>query len=268
MLLPRNRVVWISGASSGIGRATALAFAGDGARVGLAARRAERLHELKREIEQAGGQAVVARCDVSRRDEVRESLLKTAAEFGALHIVINNAGYGHYAPVEAINEDDLDRILRTNVYSALYAAQAALPLLRKTPGSQIINVTSILAFTSIPYAAAYCMSKHALHALTEIMRIELAPHGIRVIEVAPGLTRTEFQRAAKTTGIGEKVVRDNQGGWPPEKVARAILKASRRASREVRLTLEGKLFCFLHDHLPGLVDWGLARWSRRLHNRK
>lgn len=250
MALPRDRVVFVTGASSGIGRATAEAFLADGARVAVCARR---------EIRDLEG-AFVLRCDVREPDQVRRAVEAVVDKFGALHVLVNNAGYGLYAPVEELKPADVEDLFRTNVFGAIWCAQAAIPHLRKTRG-QIVNISSILARTTIPSAVAYCMSKYALHSLSEGLRIELKPHGIRVIEVGPGLTATSFQESAKVVGKAGPLA-DNTAGWPPEKVARAILSASKRGKREIWLTPGGKTLLFLHDNLPGLVDWGLSKWGR------
>jgi NAD(P)-dependent dehydrogenase (short-subunit alcohol dehydrogenase family) len=251
MALPKDRVVFITGASSGIGRATAEAFLRDGARVSVCARR---------EIRDLEG-AFALRCDVRDRAQVRKTIDAVVEKFGALHVLVNNAGFGVYAPIEEIREDDFEDIFRTNVFGPLHCVQAALPHLKKTRG-QVINISSILARSTVPYVVAYCMTKHALHSFSEGLRLELKPHGVRVIEIGPGLTATDFQRAAKKTGVEERVVPDNQAGWPPARVAKAILHASMCGRREVWLTMSGKTLLFLHDNFPRLADWGLERWRK------
>jgi NAD(P)-dependent dehydrogenase (short-subunit alcohol dehydrogenase family) len=252
MALPKDRVVFVTGASAGIGHATAKAFLADGARVAACARR---------EIAGLDG-ALCLRCDVGRPDEVRHAVAAVVEKFGALHVLVNNAGFGIYGTVEDIPEEDLEAIFRTNVYGAIHCVRSALPHLRKTQG-QVINVSSSLARGTIPYMVAYCMTKHALHSLSEGLRLELQDDGIAVIEVGPGLTATDFQKAAKLIGVERPVATANERGWPAERVARAILKASKRGSREVWLTADAKLFHFMHDNLPRLTDWGVRQWSRR-----
>ena len=252
MALPRDRVVFVTGASSGIGRATAEAFARDGARVAACARR-----------DLAGLDAFCIRCDVRRRDEVRAAVDAVVAEFGALHVLVNNAGFGVYTSIEQMADADLEDLFRTNVYGPVYAVQAALPHLRKT-GGQVINVSSSLARATTPYSVAYCMTKHALHSFSVGLRMEVKGDGVRVIEVGPGLTQTDFQKAAKRTGTAKPLVAESRHGWPPEKVAAAIVKASRRGTREAWLTWDGRAFAFAQRNLPRLTEWGLLRWARRL----
>ncbi len=245
--------MFITGASGGIGRATAEAFLADGARVAACAR-----GEIR------GLDALCLRCDVGNRREIGAAVDAVVKEFGALHVLVNNAGVGVYASVEDTAPEDLESIFRTNVYGPVWAVQAALPHLRRTRG-QVINVSSSLARSAIPYAAAYCMTKHALHAFSMSLRVELRPLGIRVIEVAPGLTATGFQKSARLVGLPRPPTRGNARGWPPEKVARAILGASRRGRREVWLTADGRFLIRMQHYLPRITDWGLAKWARGLH---
>jgi NAD(P)-dependent dehydrogenase (short-subunit alcohol dehydrogenase family) len=252
MALPRDRVVLVTGASSGIGRATAEAFARDGARVAACARR-----------DISGLDAFCLRCDVRRPGEVRSAIDAVVAKFGALHVLVNNAGFGVYTSIEEMTEADLDDLFRTNVYGPVYAVQAALPHLRKTRG-QVVNVSSSLARATTPYSVGYCMTKHALHSFSVGLRMEVKGDGVGVIEVGPGLTATDFQKAAKRTGTAKPLVAESGRGWSPEKVAHAILKASKRGTREVWLTWDGRAFAFAQRNLPRLTEWGLMRWARKL----
>jgi NAD(P)-dependent dehydrogenase (short-subunit alcohol dehydrogenase family) len=255
MSLPRDRVVFVTGASSGIGRATAEAFAADGARVAVCARR-----------DISGLDAFFVRCDVRRPDEVRSAIDAVVAKLGALHVLVNNAGFGVYTSIEDMAENDLEDLFRTNVYGPVSLVKAALPHLRRTRG-QVINVSSSLARATTPYSVGYCMTKHALHSFSVGLRMELKGDGVRVIEVGPGLTATDFQKEAKRTGTAKPLLSPSRRGWPAEKVARSILQASRRGLREAWLTWDGRAFAFAQRNFPRLTEWGLLRWARRLNPR-
>jgi NAD(P)-dependent dehydrogenase (short-subunit alcohol dehydrogenase family) len=244
-------VVFITGASGGIGRATAEAFLRDGARVAACAR-----GEIR------GLDALCLRCDVRKREDVRRAVAAVVEKFGALHVLVNNAGFGVYGSVEETSDEDLEDLLRTNVLGPWYAVQAALPHLKASRG-QVINVSSSLGRAAIPYMAGYCMSKFALHALSISLRVELKPLGIRVIEVGPGLTATGFQKNARLRGVSRPMAPENKKGWPPEKVARAILSASRRGKREAWLTMDARAFITMQEWFPRLTDWGLGIWMNR-----
>jgi NAD(P)-dependent dehydrogenase (short-subunit alcohol dehydrogenase family) len=158
---------------------------------------------------------------------------------------------------------DLEALFRTNVYGPVHAIQAALPHLRKTSG-QVINVSSSLARATVPYSVGYCMTKHALHSLSVGLRMELRPQGIRVIEVAPGLTDTDFQKAARRVGNAQPLAAESRQGWPASRVARAILRASKRGTEEVWLTLDGGLLSFGQRHFPRASEWALRKWAEHL----
>ena len=248
--LPRDRVVLITGASSGIGRATALAFAKDGAQVVLAARNRERLDALAKEI---GDAALAVTCDVRQRGQVKAAIEAGVAKFGALHVAIANAGMGIYHSAARLREEDLDAVLRTNVYGAVYTIQEALQHLRKVRG-QAIFVTSVLGKAVTPGGASYNMSKHAITAYADTLRMEEPKGGIDVIVVGPGLVATEFQKNAGNRFKDFLPARDNKGGWSSERVAKSILKASKRRKREVYLSFEGRALLALRPWIPGIAD--------------
>jgi NAD(P)-dependent dehydrogenase (short-subunit alcohol dehydrogenase family) len=248
--LPRDRVVLITGASSGIGRATAIAFAKDGARVVLAARNRDRLDELAKEI---GSPALAVTCDVRVRAQVRAAVEAAVAKFGALHIAIANAGMGIYHSAARLRDEDLDAVLRTNLYGAVYTIQEALPHLRQVR-EQAIFVTSVLGKAVTPGGASYNMSKHAITAYADTLRMEEPKGGIDVIVVGPGLVSTEFQKNAGNRFKDFLPARDNKGGCKPERVANAILKASKRRKREVYLSFEGRALLALRPWIPGIAD--------------
>src|SRR5688572_33146740 len=216
--LPRDRVVLITGASSGIGKAAALAFAKDGARVVLAARSREKIDALAREI---GPSALAVSCDVRERSQVRAAVDAAVAKFGALHVAVANAGFGIYHSAARIRDEDIDAVFKTNVYGAVYTIQESLPHLRQARG-QAIFITSVLGKAVTPGGATYNMSKHAVTAYADTLRMEEPKDGIDVIVVGPGLTATGFQENAGNRFRDFLPARDNKGGMTAERVAKAI----------------------------------------------
>jgi short-subunit dehydrogenase len=158
-----------------------------------------------------------------------------------------------------MREEDMADLFRLNVYGPLYGIQEVLPIMKRQGCGQIVNVTSTLGRCSMPLMAAYCMTKFALEALSESLRIEVKPHGIRVIVVGPGLTRTNFSSSATRTGVEY----NNSGGASAERVGRAIVRASRRGTRTVYLNAESKVLLALHSMLPRVYDFGFGIWMKK-----
>ncbi|MBJ6765343.1 SDR family oxidoreductase [Myxococcaceae bacterium JPH2] len=249
----RERTVLVTGASSGIGRAAALAFAAAGANVVLAARRESALHDAAREVEALGVRALPVRCDVTRSEDVERLLRETDAAFGGLDLLVNNAGIGLYGPLEDISEAQLREVFEVNVFALWRVTRAALPLLRRRKGAQVMNVSSVLGHRGLPLLGGYCASKAAVNAMTESLRTELSSEGIRVLLVSPGLTESEFREH-----------RRNAEGWAQdaiplramsaEAVAQAMLRAARRGRRDTVLTLPGRAMVLANRLAPGLFD--------------
>jgi clavulanate-9-aldehyde reducatase len=188
-----GRVAAITGASSGIGEATALELARAGAHVALGARRKDRLDELVERVEAAGGQALALELDVSDEGQARSFVETAHRELGALHILVNNAGVMLLGPVEGGNLDDWRRMLDVNVYGLLYCTHAALPLMREGGGGDIVNVSSVAGRRADAGAAVYNLTKFGVTGFTEALRQEALQAGIRVTGVEPGMVETELQ---------------------------------------------------------------------------
>lgn len=187
-----GKVVVITGASSGLGEAAARLLAEKGASVVLGARRAERIQALADEITEKGGKAIAVATDVIDRDQVKK-LVDTAVEtYGRIDVLINNAGLMPQAPLEALRIDEWDRMIDVNVKGVLYGIAAALPYMKEQKGGHIINVSSVAGHKVLPPGTVYCATKHAVRALSEGLRMEVTPHGIRSTIVSPGAVDTEL----------------------------------------------------------------------------
>lgn len=251
---PKGRVVIITGASSGIGAATARAFAAAGARVVLAARDRERLAALARELP---GDALIAPADVADPSAIAGLVERAVAERGGIDVVISNAGVGLAAPVESLALADLDAALAVNLYGPLLLTQAALPHLRRRARGQLIYVSSVVGLRALPYLGGYAATKAALDRLTESLRVELRSTGIAVTLVRPGTTSTGFSQ--RRLGAGRERRRVSGRAATPEQVAGAILRAARREPRVAYVTLRDRLQVALSLVAPRLADWLLGR---------
>ena len=260
----QDKVVVVTGASSGIGRETALAFARAGARVILAARNETKLQEVAEEIARGTGRALPVPTDVTKDEDVHRLFRTATDQFGRLDILINNTGIGLRATVVETRIEDAQRVMDVNFFGALRCIQAALPLMkrqeqvnRRAPRAQIVNIGSILSVVATPRNSLYSASKFALRALSDALRVELKSEAIDVILVMPGYTDTPFFDNLIRYAGPPRV--SSLKGQRPGTVARAILRACARRKREVVLTAPGILGVWMKRCLPGVLDWGLAR---------
>jgi NAD(P)-dependent dehydrogenase (short-subunit alcohol dehydrogenase family) len=223
-----NKIVLITGASAGIGLATARRFAAAGAKLALVARSADPLNHLAEELRHQGGDAIALPADVSDPKQVQRVIEETVRHFGRLDVVINNAGQSAAGTIADLNPDDLRKILDLNVFGPLAAMQAVIPIMREQGGGLIINVSSMVSKMRLPGLAAYAATKAALNMLSDTARAELVSENIRVITVYPRLTATDFGKHS----LGNQRVRQQQRqsspipADSPELVAEKILAAA------------------------------------------
>lgn len=184
----KNKVIMVTGASQGIGRATARLLADRGARVVLAARSEDKIAALEKEL--PGSLAV--RADMRKPDDIAHLVQAAMEKFGRIDILINNAGQGMYGPVEKVNVADYREIMDLNVFGVLLAMQAVIPEMRKQGGGMILNVSSRVSKNYFPNLGAYASTKYALNALSLTARAELAPDHIVVSVMHPKMTATDF----------------------------------------------------------------------------
>jgi NADP-dependent 3-hydroxy acid dehydrogenase YdfG len=187
-----GKVAAVTGASSGIGAATALALARAGAAVGVGARRADRLEGLVGQIEQAGGRAVALPVDVSDEAQARGFVEGVNERLGGLDILVNNAGVMLLGPVHGANVDDWRTMVNVNVLGLLYCVSAALPLMEARGGGDVVNVSSVAGRRASAFSAVYNATKFGVHGFSEALRQEALNIGVRVTIVAPGFVETEL----------------------------------------------------------------------------
>lgn len=257
----RGCVAIITGASSGIGRETALALAREGVRTVLAARREQRLRQVVEAVSAMGGEALMVCTDVSVQSQVERLVQAGLSRFGRLDILVNNAGYGLFATVDDTTTEDLCRIMAVNFMGAFYAIKAVLPIMRQQGYGHIINISSIVGKRALPYSGAYCATKSAMIALSESLRVELAGTGIEVSVVCPAGTATEFFDVAQN----KYALRVRPAGpvQSAAQVAQTIVKLARHSRPEVMTFKPARLLAVANAISPGLVDWAIGRLMRR-----
>lgn len=214
----KNKVVIITGASSGIGAALAVRAAGQGARVVLAARRRDRLAEVaaaatsvfrtrpeeedsSRPLPADAPPCLTVRCDVTDRDEAEELIRSTVRTYGRIDVLVNNAGRGHLSSFEDTTDAMIESMFRVNVYALWHTIRPALPVMRKQGNGHIINVSSIAGKIGFPYNSAYVAAKHAVVGLTHALRLELMETGIHATVVCPAGVLTEWAEATEGGAI-------------------------------------------------------------------
>jgi NADP-dependent 3-hydroxy acid dehydrogenase YdfG len=221
----RGKVVAITGASSGIGRATAALLARNGALVALGARDEARLAGVAQEIAAAGGRAVFRPTDVRRRDDLEALVALAVAEGGRLDVIVNNAGIGPVSRFDALRVDDWDAMIDVNLRGTLYGIAAALPVFARQGSGHVINVVSTAGLRIVPTMGVYAATKNAVRTATEALRQEAGP-GLRVTEISPGMTATEFGGSITDPALRRAIAgRLDAIAIPPDAIARGILFA-------------------------------------------
>ncbi len=250
--------VLITGASSGIGRETALTLARQGADVALAARRRSLLEDLADEVGTAGGRALVVPTDVTDLAAAREAIEAVRRAWGGVDVLVNSAGILIPAAVEELDASDLDSMLRVNVYGTLFMMQSVLPLMRRQGHGTIINVASLAGRRGVTPLGGYCATKFALVGLTEALRVELGGTNIHVGLVLPGVIDTPmvegFNRNASLPSWPERL------NMPAQWVVAAVLLAVRFRLREIAVPPGAATMEVIGALTPGLTDT-LIRWG-------
>ncbi len=220
-----GRVALVTGASSGIGAATAVALGAAGAAVIAVARRAERLRNTVGAIEAAGGTGLALEGDVAQEHIAADTVARAVDRFGRLDILVNCAGVIQAGNVENADTEQWRRVFEVNLLAALYTCHAALRPMRAQGRGDIVNIGSLACRTTSPVYNAYATSKFALNAMTDGLRQEVGPHGIRVCMIAPGPTKTEVAEGISDAGHREAIraYTHQPGALEPEDVAAAVL---------------------------------------------
>lgn len=261
----RGATVIVTGASSGIGRETAVAFARAGAGLVLVARREDRLRALAAEVEALGVRALVLPADL-RKSAAAESIVQQAMDrFGRIDVLVNNAGFGFSGTVEETSEADMRELMDVNFMAAFNLVRAVLPHMRRQGRGHIVNVASVVGKIAFPYHGAYSATKFAMVGLTEALRGELDRSGVTATAVLPGSTRTEFFDVQRTNDGHVSAPTGPQ--QDADVVARAIVRSVARPTPEVNMVRAFRLAYGLHGFFPALRDLAGRHFYRRSQGR-
>ena len=221
-----DKVVVITGASSGLGESTARLLAANGAKVVLGARRKDRIDAVVKEITAKGGSALGFKTDVTKRVEV-EALVKGATEnHGRIDVIVNNSGIMPIAPMAALKVEEWDRMIDVNIKGLLYGVAAVLPVMQKQKQGHIINIASVAGFKVFaPGGVVYSATKFAVRAVTEGLRMEVKADNIRCTIISPGAVATELTESSSEEAIRKNLREFYKIAIPPDSIARAIAYA-------------------------------------------
>ena len=257
----KDKVAVVTGASSGIGLAAVKEFAAAGARVVLAARSAEKLNEIVRELEMqypsgsGSSRFLAVPTDVCREEDCRNLIEKTVAAYGKIDILVNNAGISMRALFKDLDLSVIRQLMDVNFWGTVYCTKYALPYLLQTKGS-VVGVISIAGFKGLPARTGYSASKFAVYGFLDTLRVEHLHDGLHVMIFAPGFTASNIRNVALTadgTRQGE-TPRDEDKMMSAEEVARRMLVGIRKEKAQIILTPIGKITVLLNKFFPRLVD--------------
>ena len=247
-------VIIITGASSGIGEATARVFSQAGYNVVLAARRLDRLEQLASELERMGGKALVVPTDLRQAENIENLVHQALGQFGRIDVLFNNAGIGHFNWLEELAVADIEDLVRVNLMAVIYTSRAVLPHMIERRKGNIINMVSIAGLIGSPTYTIYAASKFAVRGFSEALRREVSAHNINVSGIFPGAVETEFaahNRMKRKTGI-----KTPKGlSLSPDAVARDVLRLVTRPRRVLIRPWFMNFAVWTNALFSGLVDW-------------
>ncbi len=217
-----GKVVVITGASSGLGEATARLLSAQGASVVLGARRVDRIQSLADELTGSGGKALAIPTDVTHSDQVKRLVNAAVQTYGRIDVMLNNAGLMPHSPLERLKIDDWNRTIDVNIKGVLYGIAAALPYMKQQQAGQIINVSSVAGHKVRPGSAVYAATKAAVLVLSEGLRQEVKPYNIRTTVISPGAVATELPNSVTEPDIAKNVRKLYEMAIPADSFARAV----------------------------------------------
>lgn len=262
----KDKVVLITGASSGFGEEVARLFAKEGCKVVLAARRLDRLQLLASEIQDAGGEALAVPVDIAERAEI-EVMVQTALDlYGRIDILFNNAGFGGVDWFEKFDPArHVDTLIRVNLIGTILVTRAVLPQMLKRRQGHIINMVSVAGLIAAPTITTYSASKYGVRAFTDALRREVSPFGISVSGIYPGPAATEFGQKLERTRSREAIKKIKYPHLSTEYVARRVIEVAKSPRRTLVIPWWFRIITTFDTLFPVVVDWILYFFSKKNH---
>jgi NAD(P)-dependent dehydrogenase (short-subunit alcohol dehydrogenase family) len=257
-----NKIIWITGASSGLGKYMAYEFAKQGAKLALSARRKDQLNEVLQVVESFGAEGLVVPCDVLNEEEIEEAVQAILAHFGRLDIAIANAGFGVVGKIKNLSKEEWRRQLDVNVIGLALTVKHAFPLLKESRGS-IVLIGSVATYLPNPGVGAYGASKAAVHSIGQTLQIELKGTGVNCTVIHPGFVDSDIARV-DNQGILHPDNKDPRPAnlmWPTDKAAKVMLRAIAKKKKVFVFTGHGKVLAFIGQHSPGMARWLVGKMS-------
>lgn len=252
----KDKVIVITGASSGIGLGVAEEFAKEGMRLSIAARNIDKLNEMIPHLKELGAADVLAvRTDVTKEEDCKNLIDRTVEKFGGVDILVNNAGISMRAMFKDLHLDVIRNLMNVNFWGTVYCTKYALPYLLKVQGS-VVGVISIAGFKGLPARTGYSASKFAIYGFLDTLRVEHLPEKLHVMIFAPGFTASNIRNVALTADGSQQgeTPRDEGKMMTANEVARKMVKGIKRRKSQIILTPIGKLTVLLNKFFPRLVD--------------
>jgi short-subunit dehydrogenase len=249
----KNQVVWITGASSGLGKYLAFEFTKQGAIVALSARRIDKLEEVLDQVKKLGGQGSVFPCDVLEEEQIQAAVQDIVKKFGKLDVAIANAGFGVYGRIQELSAKEWSRQFAVNVTGLALTAKYAIPHLKATHG-RLVLMGSVAAFIPSPQTGAYGASKAAVKSIGETLQVELSDTGVSCTVIHPGFVDSDIARVDNegTLHADRLDVRPKNLMWSTEKAAKVMINAISKRKKTYIFTAHGKLMAFVGKHFSGL----------------
>jgi len=256
----KNKVVLITGASSGIGKQTAIEFAKLGSSIILVARRKNKLEQVENELKQFNVNTLVCACDVSKKDQVEELSRIVLQKFDSIDILVNNAGFAIYGSVSDLSIDEIESQMETNYFGMIYCVKNFLPLMLKKKSGHIVNVASVGASFSVPGVSSYCATKFAMLGFSEGLKHELYGTGVGLTVVSPIMVRTPLFEHPSFTNFSKF---STGVSLSSETVAKTIIKASNSSRLEIVVPSVARAIIWFKQTFPFLINPIVGRIFRK-----